>query len=178
MTQLLQQPSRFAAGLNWDHDKGVVTLRVQIFESTTNQWKDSVMDNLQIKAMLAGLFFGIWPLLMNKSGLNGGMSSMAFSGLVFALVAPFALKNVGDLTQIRWMLVILAGIAGAIGVMNFNGMLAKATPNNVGSLFITMIAIQIALPAIVQIIADRKIAVYKGLGIACAILAAIFLNKK
>jgi drug/metabolite transporter (DMT)-like permease len=136
------------------------------------------MENLQVKAMLAGLFFGIWPLLMNRSNLNGGMSSMAFSGLVFLFIAPFALKNIGDLSQVKWGMVILAGVAGAIGVLNFNGMLAKANMNNVGTLFITMIAVQIALPAIVQIVADRKVALYKGLGVGCAILAAYFLNKK
>lgn len=136
------------------------------------------MESLHVKAMLAGLFFGIWPLLMNRSGLNGGMSSMVFSGLVFLFVAPIALRNIGDLTQVKWVLVVLAGMAGAVGVVNFNGMLAKANQYNVGALFITMIAIQIALPAIVQIIADRKIALSKGLGIAFAIAAAILLNKK
>ena len=41
------------------------------------------MDPLYLKAILAGLCFGLWPLFMNKSGLNSVEASAALS-LFFA----------------------------------------------------------------------------------------------
>ena len=37
------------------------------------------MDPLYLKAILAGLCFGVWPLFMNKSGLNSAEVSAALS---------------------------------------------------------------------------------------------------
>ena len=136
-----------------------------------------VMNELQIKALLAGLFFGVWPLLMNKSGLNGNVSSMAFSGLVFLLVVPFALRDHGDLSNVRWILVILAGAVGAAGIMSFNGMLSKATPQTVGSLFVLMIVVQTAVPAAYQVIMNGGLSVTKSLGFVLAAVAGVLLTK-
>ncbi len=55
------------------------------------------MGELQFKAIVAGVFFGIWPLLMNKSGLSGNVSSAVFGLGVLMIVAPFAfyeLRNI------------------------------------------------------------------------------------
>ena len=135
------------------------------------------MDNLQIKALLAGLFFGLWPLFMNKSGLNGNVSAMAFSGLVLVFVSPFALSNIGDLSNIKWLMVVGAGLFGALGVMSFNGMLAKATPQAVSTLFVLMIVVQTAIPAVYQVIMNGGLSLTKGLGFALAAIAAVLLVK-
>lgn len=135
------------------------------------------MDSLQVKALLAGLFFGLWPLLMNKSGLSGNVSAMAFSGLVLVFVTPFAIGDIGHMMNIRWMMVVGAGLFGAVGVMCFNGMLAKATPQSVSTLFVLMIVVQTAVPAIYQAIINGGVSLTKGVGFALAAIAAVLLCK-
>ena len=135
------------------------------------------MDSLQVKALLAGLFFGLWPLLMNKSGLSGNVSAMAFSGLVLVFVTPFAIGDIGHMTNIRWMMVVGAGLFGAVGVMFFNGMLARATPQSVSTLFVLMIVVQTAVPAIYQAIINGGVSLTKGIGFALAAIAAVLLCK-
>lgn len=53
------------------------------------------MSELQVRAILAGLFFGTWPFLMNRSGLVGSISAAIFSLGVFSIVFPFTLREVG-----------------------------------------------------------------------------------
>ena len=136
------------------------------------------MQSLQTKALLAGLFFGLWPLCMNRSGLSGNVSSMAFSGLVFLIVAPFAIGELKSVTNVNYGMVILAGIFGAIGVMCFNGMLAKATVQSVGTLFVLMIAVQTAVPAIYQAIMNGNVSFSRGLGFVLTAAAAWLLCRK
>jgi cytochrome c oxidase subunit IV len=135
------------------------------------------MNTLQINALLAGLFFGIWPLFMNRSGLSGNASAMAFSGLVAIFVAYFGIRDFSQSTDIKWVMVICAGLFGAVGVMCFNGMLAKATPQNVGTLFVLMIVIQTAVPALYQVIMNGGLSLNKIVGFVLAACAAVLLTK-
>ncbi|MGC9605762.1 MAG: hypothetical protein ABSF56_03375 [Minisyncoccia bacterium] len=114
---------------------------------------------------------------MNKSGLNGNVSAMAFAGLVLLFVSPFALSNIGDLSNTKWLMVVGAGLFGALGVMSFNGMLAKATPQAVSTLFVLMIVVQTAVPAVYQVIMNGGLSLTKGLGFALAAIAAVLLVK-
>jgi hypothetical protein len=109
------------------------------------------MDALQVRSLLAGLCFGIWPLLMQRSGLTGNFSSFVFTAIVLVCVTPFTFGNVGSLTSVNWGVTVAAGIFSSIGVMSFNGMLAKATPQNVSSLFVLMIVVQVSIPAIYSV---------------------------
>ncbi len=135
------------------------------------------MDALQIRSLLAGLCFGIWPLLMQRSGLTGNLSSFVFTAIVLVCVTPFTFGNVGNLTNANWMIAIVAGIFGGIGVMSFNGMLAKATSQNVSSLFVLMIVVQTSIPAIYNITQNGGMTATKGLGFILAIVAGILLTK-
>jgi hypothetical protein len=133
--------------------------------------------NLQMKAMVAGLFFGVWPLLMNRSGLSGSVSSAAFAGICFLGVLPFALKNgIPNLTGANWGMILAAGLLGALGVLQFNGMLAKATDQNVGMLFVVMIVVQTSIPALYHV-AMTGLTPRQALGFLAAFVAAILLTK-
>jgi hypothetical protein len=64
------------------------------------------MNELQIKAVLAGVFFGIRPLLMNRSGLNGNVSSAVFSLACLVGTMPFALRSMGNsLMTANWPII-------------------------------------------------------------------------
>jgi hypothetical protein len=133
------------------------------------------MDNLYVKAVLAGFVFGVWPLLMNRSGLNGNVASFVFTSVVLVCVFPFALGGgLGNIFNANWILTISAGILGAVGMLLFNGMLVKATPQNVSSLFVLMLVVQIAAPAIYQV-AMEGMTMMKGAGFALAAIAAVLL---
>lgn len=135
------------------------------------------MDSLQVKAILAGIFFGAWPLLMNRSGLSGNVSSVMFCLLVLIGVTPFAIYSNGfTIPTANWTLVILAGFFGAIGLLSFNGMLASASPQNVGTLFVLMIVVQTAVPALYQTIMSGGFPpIDKACGYAAAAVAAYLL---
>ncbi len=135
------------------------------------------MDSIQSKALIAGIFFGVWPLLMQRSGLGGNVSSLAFAVLVALCVSPFALSSIGDLSGVKWAFVVSAGIAGAVGILSFNGMLAKATAQNVSVLFVLMIVTQTAVPAIYGIIMNGgRLSLVRLAGFALAIASAILLT--
>jgi bacteriorhodopsin len=131
---------------------------------------------LQIKAIVAGILFGIWPLMMNRSGLAGNMSAVVMTGVSLICVTPFALSNMGNLANANWFMGIGAGVVAAIGIMSFNGMLAKATPQNVSALFVMMIVVQTVLPAVYNILMNGGMTLTKGAGFVFAIIAAVLLT--
>ena len=134
------------------------------------------MNELYVKSILAGIMFGIWPLLMNRSGLSGNVSSAVFSAIVFLGILPFAVMTSGaTLATANWVMVIVAGCLGAIGLLFFNGMLARATSQNVGSLFVTMLVVQISLPALYQVVILGQVSPRKIAGFLAAVLTAILL---
>lgn len=134
------------------------------------------MNELHVRALLAGLFFGMWPLFMNRSGLSGNISALAFTVGVLVIVSPFALYELRSTsTDVTWMMVVVACVAGAFGLLAFNGMLAKASSQTVGSLFVMMLVVQIATPALYQVVNDGGFTTTKAVGFAAAILAAFLL---
>lgn len=135
------------------------------------------MNDLYLKAILAGLFFGVWPLLMNRSGLRGNVASAALCLVALIVIMPFALKSIDGFPAANWLVVVGAGLFCGIGFLFFNGMLAKATPEKVGILFIIMLVAQMATPAIYQVIKDGGLTISKGLGFAAAIATVLLLSK-
>jgi len=135
------------------------------------------MTELYVKALLAGVFFGIWPLLMNRSGLSGNLSSLIFTVVVLCGVTPFAIGKVSNISNANWYMAIGAGLAGAAGILLFNGMLAKATPQNVATLFIVMMLAQIAVPALYQMFLAGGLSLARGVGMVLAGISAVLLLK-
>ena len=134
------------------------------------------MNKLQIFSVLAGICFGIWPLFMNRSGLTGNVSSAAFCLVALIGVLPFAIKSGSNsLATASWLMVVLAGLFGALGLLFFNGMLAKASMKTVGSLFVLMTVVQIAIPAIYQVIITGRLPLGKLTGFIAAVIAALLL---
>lgn len=134
--------------------------------------------NPQTKAIIAGLFFGVWPLFMNRSGLNGNVSSAAFSMCTLLAVLPFAFYSSGlVLPQANWTMVILAGGTAALGLLSFNGMLANVTAQEVGALFILMTVVQIAVPALYQTYMNGQLPLDKLGGYCAAVIAAYLLMR-
>lgn len=109
-------------------------------------------------------------------GLTGNVSSAVFALGVLFIVSPFALYEVRNMTaNVAWTMAVGACVFGGLGLLAFTGMLAKTTPQTVGSLFVLMSVVQIATPALYQVINDGGLTVYKTIGFLAAIIAAIML---
>lgn len=132
-------------------DSGTERCYVLLAKSLLGQ--EELEMSLQMKAVLAGVFFGIWPLLMNRSGLTGNVSSACFSAVTLMFVLPFALSSSGfAIPTANWTMVAAAGFIGALGLLSFNGMLAGASLQEVGTLFVLMTVVQITVAAFYQTI--------------------------
>ena len=110
------------------------------------------MESLEIKSVIAGILFGIWPLFMNRSGLSGNLGTFVFAAVVLLCVFPFAVGSLQNIGTAHWMWAIAAGIFGSLGLLAFNSVLSKATPQNVGILIVLMIIVQTVVPAMYQAI--------------------------
>ena len=133
------------------------------------------MDN-QVKAILSGICFGLWPLIMNKSGLKGSLSSVLMCGVSFLILLPMAIKGF-DISNVNMFYGVLASVVASIGIMFFNDMLSHATPQNVSMFIVTMILFQISIPAIYYIFQNGVIGYTKAIGFLLAIIAIILINK-
>lgn len=135
------------------------------------------MESLDVKAIVAGILFGIWPLLMNRSGLSGNLSTVVFASVVLVCVFVVSLGRLHNITVSSLPWAIGAGIVGAIALLVFNSMLAKATPQAVGTFIVLMIVAQITIPATYQAILNGGLPVSKIAGFVLAAVAAILLLK-
>ena len=134
------------------------------------------MLKLCLLSVIAGIFWGTWPLVMNRSGLSGNVSSAVFAGVAFLAVLPLAIKSGWVAQSANLKLAVLAGILGALGLIAFNRMLATASIDRVGMLFVIMILTQTAIPSVYQLTISGFSA-SKAAGFIAAIIAAILLTR-
>jgi len=135
------------------------------------------LDSLEFKSIIAGVLFGIWPLFINRSGLTGNVASFVFASVVLLSVSPFAVSNLSQIGNSYWIWAVAAGIVGAAGLLLFNNVLSKATPQSVGILVVLMILIQTVVPAVYQVIMNGEISMTKLAGFVLAVVASFLLVK-
>jgi len=135
------------------------------------------LESLEIKSVAAGILFGIWPLFMNRSGLAGNLGTFVFASVVLLCVFPFAAGNFSNLGNVHWIWAIAAGVFGALGLLAFNSVLSKATPQTLGTFFVLMIVVQIVIPAVYQAIMGGGVSFTKLAGFILAAVAAFLLLK-
>ncbi len=134
------------------------------------------MNELVIRAVIAGVGFGLWPLVMNRSGLAGNVSAAAFSLIVFLCVMPIALMS--DWSTIKtanWYFTVGAAVLSGSALIAFNGMLSKATLQEVGMLYLVVLMVEITLPAIYHVI-NNGLSPLKALGFGLAVVTAVLLS--
>ena len=135
------------------------------------------MNSSQMWSIVAGLFFGIWPLLMNRSGQSGSFNAAAFAGLVFVFVLPFALKGgTQPFTAVSVLCVLLAGVAGAAGMLALTYMLSHTPGSRIGWMLVTMVLAQVTVSVLYQLLLDGDISLKKAVGLVIAVLAVWMIN--
>lgn len=137
------------------------------------------MSNFYFTSVLAGIFFGLWPLLLNRSGLNGNFASVIFAGIgfIFILGVSIFTNSIQSSSNPNWYMVMAAGIASAMGVLLLNSVLAKISPANVSTIFVLMLIVQISIPAIYQVIVSGSLSIQKTVGFILAGVTAWLLIK-
>jgi drug/metabolite transporter (DMT)-like permease len=136
------------------------------------------MNDLQIKAVLVGVAFGIWPIVISKSGFNGYLAAALYTLVGLLIILPFALGHLtGPMMTHGLIIAVIAGLIGAGGMLLYTSMLSKATDQNVGSLLITAFMVQLAVPAIYQIFKGGQLTVTRGVGLVAAFAAAVLINR-
>lgn len=136
------------------------------------------MTKLHGLAIVAGLLFGAWPLLMNRSGLNGPLSAAAFAFFCFITVLPAALYsyNANVVAAASWKIALVAGLVAGLGLLMFSSILAKVTPQTVGTYFVIMILAQISVPAINHTLVTGEYSMKRLAGFGVAALAVFLLK--
>ena len=136
------------------------------------------MRDLYFYSISSGVLFGIWPLLMNKSGLDGFASAAILGGISFITMLPVAFAS-GQMQQVsitpQLGFVLVSGIMSGVGVLLFNTMLAKVSTREVGAMILIMIMVQISIPAIYQMVQSGEFSPKEIGGIVCAFAAAYLL---
>ncbi len=137
------------------------------------------MTELQMRAVVAGIFFGLWPLFINRGGLGPGVTTTVMEGIVFLVVLPFGLWafSTASVAGANWLMIVFGAVAGAIGVLVFNSGLALSSKETVNTFFVLTTMIQISIPAINQIIVLGAVTRHQLIGFSLAVGAAYFLNK-
>lgn len=134
------------------------------------------MGELHIKAILAGMFFVMWPLLMNRSGLNPGAASGVLAFFSLVVILPFALYDVrGMIWPPLWYLGAVGGVCAALGTLVFSGVLSKVSKQDVGSFFVLVLVTQIVVGAAYQTYVSGGLTISKAIGFIGAIIVAILL---
>ena len=135
------------------------------------------MNNV-MRAVLAGLCFGAWPVFINRSGLGTNLASLACTAIpVLCALIALAYQGAGDLSQAKWAFALGAGVASTIGMFSFNAMLASVDPKRVSALFVVMILAQTSVPVINDLLMNSgKVPPSKLIGLPLAIVSLILLT--
>jgi hypothetical protein len=129
-----------------------------------------------LKMVLAGVLFGCWPLLINRSGMDSNSSSILFSAVGTAIVVSVALTQSTDFAAGDWRWALAAGVAGGLGVLVFNSGLAEASTAKVSILFVIMILVQIMVPAIYHVYVNQTISPGLAAAFAATCVSAILFT--
>ncbi len=129
-------------------------------------------------ALLAGIFFGTWPMFMNRSGLNAYNASLTFTAVTLVAVSPLAIWFRGQQTGvINWVVAISAGLIGAIGVLVYNHILSKASKDDIGNIIAAQVLMQVVTGAVCQAIVSSSMNPTKIIGFALAAVSVVLISK-
>jgi hypothetical protein len=132
-------------------------------------------------ALICGMLFGFWPILMSRSGFQGFASSAVYSCGVFLFVLLPALietKVRGGVGDVRMWLASLAILCGATGLLMFTTGLAKLPREHVPTFVLLNILAQITVLAAIDAYYAGGLRGTKIAGVALAAVAAYLLFRK
>jgi hypothetical protein len=133
-------------------------------------------NQLLLLAVISGFLFGAWPLIMNRSGLDGYTSAVLFEFFALLVVLPIALIKGMSVMGTKWWLAILAAILAGFGIIFFTSGLSKTTTHNVAKFFLIMLVVQTAVPVCYHVIENQELSFKNKLGLISALITAFLLS--
>lgn len=135
------------------------------------------MNERALLSAVAGVCFGLWPLVMNRLRLDPFVTVIVFlaGSLLFALPVAF-FGNWSAITGSHVKIAAVACLVSAVGTICFNRMLAITSPADVAGMFLLMLVVQVAIPAALLLrngASTRQIA-----GLVAAAVAVVLLGKR
>jgi len=135
------------------------------------------MNERALLSAVAGICFGLWPLVMNRLRLDPFVTVIIFlaGSLLFALPVAF-FGHWSGITGGQLRIAALACAISAVGTICFNRMLATTTVGEVANMFLLMLVVQVAVPAAVLLRTGASMRQIAGLGAAA--VAIVLLGKR
>jgi drug/metabolite transporter (DMT)-like permease len=135
------------------------------------------MNERSLLSAVAGICFGLWPLVMNRVRLDPFVTVIVFlaGSLLFAMPAAF-IGNWSGITGHQLRIAAIACAISAVGTISFNRMLATTPVADVANMFLLMLVVQVAVLAAVLLrtgASARQIG-----GLAAAGIAIVLLGKR
>ncbi len=137
------------------------------------------MNKPILLTLVAGALFGVWPLIMNKSGFNGYMAAVVFGSCVaFAgFVAQMVFQS--DPTHPIFMRrAVLAGIIGAVGTLCYTAAFSQPGKIDLATLVVLQVVMQVMVPAIYQAISTKSMSINTLIGFGLALSGTLVLALK
>src|SRR5436309_2956150 len=133
------------------------------------------MNENVLRAIITGICFAVWPVLLGKSNASGNIGSFALVGIALIAISFFAARDIRSLAEARWSFLVIAGLVLAVGFLVFNGIF-KSGPTNVGTLIAIMVAAQVLLSAVIQM-ASSGVSMTKIAGFALVAIGVAVVTK-
>ena len=130
--------------------------------------------------VIAGLCFGIWPLIMKSSGLNAIMAAFVLTAVSLLVYLPFLKGSFDQTTFFKTgiILAVVSGLLNGIGTIAFQKMVG-AKDMDITQVVLMVIIIQIVITAIGgRLFYEDLFTIKKAIGIPVAGLAAYLLVSK
>jgi len=138
------------------------------------------MNKTLIFALTAGLSFGIWPIIMQRSGLNGYMQAFIFSVTLMLMTSVPAMTDYGEVKSVKWSLAIIASVIAGFGTMFYTSSIARAfsMKQSLAMVILAQILVQTMVPVIIEAVQTKSIGMQRVIGCMLAITSLVFLTRK
>lgn len=131
-------------------------------------------------SVLAGLCFGIWPLIMKRSGLNPQLAAVMLALLTLLTCLPFlsrANASPSEFWKLGAIFAVAAGLINGVGQIFLQRLIGAAERADVSQALIIVVLAQIATTAIGgRLFYGDPFTLKKGAGIILALIAAKLLT--
>lgn len=101
-------------------------------------------------SIVAGIFWGVWPFVLNKSGLPPSVGVMLFGLGSLSMTTMLTFRSWSVITTPNWSFAILAGAIGAVGTVIFVGWM-PTDPEVIARYFVLNLVIQTSVPAVYNV---------------------------
>ena len=139
------------------------------------------MNNPLVFALLSGLLFGTWPLVMKKAGLTPMAAATTLTVMTLAVCAPFLNRADYRTTSVFTLgfgLAVVAGLMNGAGTIAFQKVIvAKNLEITTGILIV--ILTQVAITAVGgRVVYGDPLTIKKAFGLVAAVVATYLLTAK